>query len=286
MEWAKDGAPLWRRSAAQTRASRLPQISGVQSEGVQAVVLTLRILEHLAQQGRPVGVTELAAALGTTKSRIYRYLQTLRQENYIIQSRGTERYQIGARLVTLTRASSESFELLTASYDTLGQLRDTLGHSTVISVPERSCVRVLATIIGKSNVEIGVRPGSTLPLNGSAQGKLVLAFGGKELEASVLCTEFVKLTPETIMDSGVLTREVAKVAEQGWAVAPNETMLGANALAAPVFDAAGELVATIAVLDSIQFLEPQPSEAQIRHVVDAACRISKRLGHAGRRPGA
>jgi DNA-binding IclR family transcriptional regulator len=257
----------------------LPQIAGKQSEGVQAAVLTLRILEHLVQQGRPVGVTELATALGTTKSRIYRYLQTLRQENFIAQSRDSDRYQIGARLLTLTRPPSESFELLTASHDVLERLRDTLGHSTVISVPERSCVRVLATVAGKSAIEISVRPGSTLSLHGSAQGKLALAFGRAALQATILGSKLSTQTPRTIVDPAILKREIAKVAKQGWAVAPNETVLGANALAAPVFDATGTLVATIAVLDSIQFLEPKPSEKQIRNVVAAARRISNRLGY-------
>lgn len=248
---------------------------------MEAVVLTLRILEHIVHQSRPVGVTELATALGTTKSRIYRYLQTLRQQNYIVQLKDSERYQVGARLLTLTRAPCGSFELLTASRDILERLRDTLGHATVISVPERSCVRVLATFTGKSAIEIGVRPGSTLTLHGAAQGKLALAFGREELDATVLCSKLPKVTPKTIVNLAVLEREIAEVAKQGWAVAPEETMLGANALAAPVFDAAGALVATIAVLNSIQFLEPRPSDKQIRHVVDAARRISNRLGYTG-----
>lgn len=261
----------------------MPRIAGEQSEGVQAVVLTLRILERLVQHGRPMGVTELATALGTTKSRIYRFLQTLQQQDYIAQSRDSERYQVGARLLSLTRAQSENFELLTASHDVLQQLRDTLGHSTVISVPERTCVRVMATLAGKSAIEIGVRPGSTLMLHGSAQGKLALAFGPKEVEAAVMRSKLAMLTPKTIANPVTLKREIAKVAKQGWAVAPHETVLGANALAAPVFDAAGALVATIAVLDSIQFIAPKPSEEQIRRVVGAAQRISHRLGYAGRR---
>jgi DNA-binding IclR family transcriptional regulator len=90
------------------------------------------------------------------------------------------------------------------------------------------------------------------------------------------------LTPKTILNPLVLKREIAKAAKQGWAVAPNEIMLGANALAAPVFDATGTLVATIAVLNSIQFIEHKPSDEQIRRVVGAAQRISHRLGFTGR----
>jgi DNA-binding IclR family transcriptional regulator len=58
-------------------------------------------------------------------------------------------------------------------------------------------------------------------------------------------------------------------------------MLGANALAAPVFDVSRTLVATIAILNSIQFIAHKPAEDQVRRVVGAAQRISHRLGYTG-----
>ena len=56
---------------------------------------------------------------------------------------------------------------------------------------------------------------------------------------------------------------------------------GANALAAPVLDASGTLVATIAILNSVQFIEHKPADDQVRRVLGAAQRISRRLGYGG-----
>ena len=78
----------------------MPRISGEITEGIQSVVLALRVIEHLAQSRRPVGVTSLANALGTTKSRIYRHLQTLVQQGYIVRSEQLERYKVGSRLIS------------------------------------------------------------------------------------------------------------------------------------------------------------------------------------------
>lgn len=64
-------------------------------DGLQTVVLTLQILEHVVKASRGVGVTSLANTLGTTKSRIHRHLQTLVQEGYIIQQEDSERYEVG-----------------------------------------------------------------------------------------------------------------------------------------------------------------------------------------------
>ena len=63
----------------------MPVISGERTEGVQSVVLTLRILEHLGTVRKPAGVTSIATALGVNKSRIFRHLRTLVHEGYLAQ---------------------------------------------------------------------------------------------------------------------------------------------------------------------------------------------------------
>jgi len=257
----------------------MPRIAGPAGDGVQAVVLTLRILERLAEEGRPMGVTALAQALGTTKSRIFRHLKTLTQEGYILQSSDTERYQIGARLAALARLAGDTFDLASGAAGTLRDLRDSLGHFSVVSEVEAEGVRVLATLSGKSLVEIGVKRGSVLSFHGSAQGKIALAFGDESLRSWVFRSRLELLTPKTIVSHAVLRREIERVRQQGWAVAPNEALIGTNALAAPVFGPGGTLVGTVAVVDSIQFIEEEPTQEQIERILEAGQRISAALGY-------
>jgi DNA-binding IclR family transcriptional regulator len=257
----------------------MPRISGEGGDGVQAVVLTLRILEHLAEEGRPVGVTQLSRALGTTKSRIFRHLRTLVREGYILQSSDTERYQVGARLAALGRRAGDTFDLASIAAETLRDLRDALGHFSVVSQVEDNGIRVLATVPGKSAVEIGVKRGSVLPFHGTAQGKLALAFGDENLRSSVFRARLDYLTPHTVVSHAILRRQIEQVRQQGWSVAPNESLIGVNALAAPVFGAGGALVGTVSIVDSIQFLEEEPTPQQIDRVVEAARRISAALGY-------
>ena len=77
---------------------------------IQAVEFALEILEYVARCQTSVGVSELARAFGTTKSRIHRHLQTLVAAGYLIRNDETERYAISARLMALGQAVSESFE--------------------------------------------------------------------------------------------------------------------------------------------------------------------------------
>ena len=65
----------------------------------------------------------------------------------------------------------------------------------------------------------------------------------------------------------------------GYAAAPEEAMLGINAVAAPIFDDKDACIAALAVVGSIQFLPAKPDAAAISALKAAAQRISRKLGH-------
>lgn len=259
----------------------MSRIVGPAPEGVQAVVLTLRIIEFVAEERKPVGVTALAQALDTTKSRIFRHLQTLVSNGYLAQDPDTERYRVGPRLIGLGRRVSDDLDLVDVAMPVLRELRDALGHYTVVSQVEEDGVRVLATISGRSSVEIGVRRGSLLLPHASAQGKVALAFGREDLRRKILRSRLEMLTPSTIVGAAALEQELERIRGRGWATGYNEALLGLNALSAPVFDATGLVVATVGVVDSVQFIQEQPSDDQVRETVKAAARISELLGYRG-----
>jgi IclR family transcriptional regulator, KDG regulon repressor len=261
------------------RMSANRQDSSSGDGSVQAVALAFEMVEHLAAHREAVGVTALAKSLGMTKSRVHRYLRTLVQLGYVTQT-GDEKYGVGDRLGRMARRMSEKFDLGRIAEPALRELRDTLGHFSVVSGVEADGMRVLATASANSMMEIGVKRGALLGFHYSAQGKLALAFGDAALAGRVLGAPLEQLSPKTLTDPRALKREIARIKKQGWAVAPDEATLGVNALAAPIFDAGRTLVGTIAVLDSIQHLRAEPSEEQIRQVQRAAGDVSAILGYA------
>lgn len=247
--------------------------------GIQAVVFALRILEYVAHCQTSVGVSELARAFDTTKSRIHRHLQTLVAAGYLIRNEDTERYSVSARLMALGQAVSEGFDIANAARDIARALRDRLGHAVAISQPEPEGNRIVLLMPSRSNIDISVKPGSLLQFHSSAQGKLILAFGDPALLDAVCAQELEKRTPHTITDPDTLRAEIAQVRRRRWAVAPNEAMIGLNALAAPIFDALGKYVGSVAITDSVQFITEEPTREQIDQVLEAAEKISSNLGY-------
>ena len=252
---------------------------------VQAVLLATQVLEVLADRG-PCGVTEVARALGVPKMRIHRHLRTLVAARYARQDPVSEKYAIGVKVWLIGKSVADQFDFLSAARKVLTGLRDELGHTVTAGIIDGADMLMIDTERGTSQIEIGTKPGSRFPFHSSSQGKLALAFGPVGLMEDVLNGPLEETTPETCTDPERLRAEIERVKRQGWAVAPEQILIGINALAAPVFYADGTLAGTLSVVDSIQYLPAQPSAHQIETVLSAADQASAELGYTPETPKA
>jgi DNA-binding IclR family transcriptional regulator len=244
---------------------------------VQSVVLALRLLERLAAHHEPLGVTALATALETTKNRTYRHLRTLLQQGYVAQL-PSEKYCIGSRLISFGRSAVRHDRLTVIADPHMRELRDTLGYGVALGQMEPDGLRVAVSLPGRTAVHIAMREGGLAPLHATAMGKVALAFGPESLREKVFRGRLAALTPRTIVRHAALQKEIQRVQQLGWATAPDELLIGLNAITAPIFDAAGQLSATVGIVDSVQFIAPSPSAIQVTKTLAAAQRISASLG--------
>lgn len=257
----------------------MPRISQKKKSegGVQAVALALQIIEALAFADRPQGVTELAKSLGTTKTRIFNYLQTLAEHGYAVQQPESERYRIGVRVSQIGGAVANEFNLLSISRGPMRKVHQAVGHTIVLSKFDGTTLYSVDQIEGTSMLKISIAIGNVLGLHSSAQGKLVLAFGPARLLENTISKGLKPATKETITDPERLRREIRTIQSRGWAFTSNETRMGVNALAVPVLDRARQLVATLAIV-AVADDFPQKSAARALPVLqEAAADISAGL---------
>lgn len=249
-----------------------------QPSGIQSLRSAFQVIEEMAAIGEPVGVTELAKALGMPKTRTFRYLRTLKALGYVSQDLSTEKYRLTLRLYHLGQAVADSTQLLTEARAAMVQLRKDTAQTVTLSSIESGGVRVLDIVRAHSPVEIVTRPGALLEFHSSAQGRVALAFGPARLWNAVRGRTLGRWTPRTNTDIARLEAEVEEARRRGWATAPEQTLVGVNALAAPIFGAGGDLIATITVVGSLQHLPAEPPADLVAFVLQAARRISENLG--------
>lgn len=246
---------------------------------IKSVVLAFGILEFLVKSDSPLGVTEIAADLGLEKPRVYRHLRTLSGLGYVEQDRRSEKYCLGAKLYGLAKYAEYNSNLISAARPAMLELRNQLGQSVTLSTFADDKVILLDMVRGGSSIDISIRPGATFPLHATAQGKTALAFGPATLLENLSTHGLEKLTDKTLTKRKDICKALDQIRKQGWAVAPEETMLGINALSAPIFNAGRELVGSLGILGSIHRLSSKPTKLQVKAVTAAARVVSESLGY-------
>ncbi|MCC5867273.1 MAG: IclR family transcriptional regulator [Gammaproteobacteria bacterium] len=248
-------------------------------EPIDAVLTTLSIIEQLADADGPLGVSEIASAIGSTKPRVYRHLRTLLERRYVMQDPASDKYQLSLRLFHLSQSIPEKTSFVREARTVLPALRDMIQQTVAIGVIEEDGIRVVEILRHRSAIQITTPPGTLFAFHSSAQGKVALAFGAVPGSSAVDHKATGSAGRRPLPSAAQLRKELAQIQAQGWAVAPETVLLGVNALAAPVFDAGGKVCGTIAVVGSVQYVSPQPDGALVSALTTAAGEISHRLGY-------
>nr|WP_277878337.1 IclR family transcriptional regulator C-terminal domain-containing protein [Gemmobacter caeni] len=143
---------------------------------------------------------------------------------------------------------------------------------------------VIATVPGRSPIEIGVRVGSLLSFHGSAQGKVATAFSSEAFQRRVLTGALTAFTEHTLTDPALLAAEFEVIRRRGWATAPNQAALGLNTLASPILDGSGAVCGSVGIVDLTQSLAADPGTEHAAAVLETARQISVLMGHSGPLP--
>ena len=246
------------------------------TSSVRAADTCLRILQQIAFAERPQGVTQIAGKVGIAKGAVHKHLRTLIDHGMIVQDPITSLYRLGPKIWLMGQKAPDGQMLSEIALPLMQAARDDLGLAVVLSVPTPKSAFVLATLRSNQPIDIGVRPGSELQLHSSAQGKVFLAFGPADLWDQ-LQIPLEAVTPRTTTDVETLRREIEEIRLAGYAVAPEESLLGINALAAPIFNANGTIVGSIGLIGSIQHLTAEPTPHQLKVLMDLTGAISNRI---------
>jgi DNA-binding IclR family transcriptional regulator len=245
---------------------------------VEAVKVSMRMLDELALQQRPMGVTELADALGETKPRIHRHLSTLKEMGLVEQDRATDRYHLGWRVFQLGEAAGNQFDLRARAEPHMLRIRDQLRETAVLAVPINGAPMVIATMDNiYARILISVKPGNRPLPHCSALGRLTLAFSPPAVQEAMLARPLHKETEVSIVDPALIRRRLEVIRRQFYEVSDGEMMLGVNTVAVPIFRHGDQLAGVLGLVGSIQNIPNPPRRAQIEVLHQCAADLSAQL---------
>lgn len=246
------------------------------SAGVQSVDRALTILEVLARVGE-AGVTEIAGELGVHKSTAFRLVTTLEAHRLVEQTSERGRYRLGIGVLRLAGATTARLDLVQEARPVCRQLAADTGETVNIAVLSESSALYLDQIAGSSALQPHNWVGQHIPLHATSNGKVLLS-GLDDAAVKDLLGTLSTYTPTTITKKGKLREELARVREQGYAVAVDELEEGLTAVAAPIRNAHGDVVASMSVSGPTFRLPERRVDEVVPLLVKAAAEVSHRLG--------
>lgn len=244
---------------------------------VQSVDRALRILGILARCGE-AGVTDIAAELGVHKSTAFRLVATLEQHELVEQNEDRGKYRLGLGLLRLAGTTTARLDVVQEARGVCRRLAADTGENVNIAILSEGTALYVDQVAGSSStLQTHNWLGQHVPLHATSNGKVLLSgLDGDEL--AVALSSLRAYTPATIVRRSRLREELALVREQGYALAVDELEEGLSAAAAPIFNASGEMIASLSV-SGPTFRLPSPRlDEVVALTVSAAAEISARMG--------
>jgi DNA-binding IclR family transcriptional regulator len=247
---------------------------------VQSVDRAIAILYLLAQHGG-AGVTAIANELGVHKSTAFRLIAALESGNLIEQDGERGKYHLGRGVLRLAAATTARLDLPSESRPVCRRLAVDLGEAVNIAILDSGAATNILQEYGRSAITGHNWLGQRTPLHATASGKVLLAHADLEIVKEALGVALHRYTAHTLTEPASLEAELAAVRERGWAATNEEFEIGLNALAAPVYDGTGQVVAAVGVSGPSYRLTAEAFPAAAAHLLAAAQEISARLGYFG-----
>lgn len=244
---------------------------------VAAVERALAVLEILADEA-DLGVNEIARRLDVSASSASRLLGTLADRGLVERVPSTGRYRLGVRLLQLGTHVLQRLDVRAVARPILEELEAATGETATLSLPAAGEGVTVDHVPSSRSVRSAALVGRPSVAHATAVGKVVLAFG--EGRAAEIPAQLEAFTDRTITDRATLEAIVRMTRSQGWAEADGEREEDLAAIAAPVFNHAGGLVAVLGVQGPADRFDAAARAAALEPLQRAATELGRRMGAA------
>lgn len=209
-----------------------------------AIARSIDILELISSQLRPVGVPELSLELKLPRQSVHRLVVQLEQMGLVTREPGSDRFSVGPRLHTLSLSCISSYQQTGATHHILVALVEDVGETCNVGMLDGNQVVYIDRVECEWPLRVQLRPGSRVPAYCTAIGKLLLAFAESRHRQKVLSSISLRpLTDRTITDPVLLDLAFDEIRARDFATNNEEDSLGLIAVAVPIRDPAGNVVA-------------------------------------------
>jgi IclR family transcriptional regulator, KDG regulon repressor len=246
---------------------------------VRAVERALQILECFDNEHPERGISEIAQAVELHKATAHRIVTTLVNYGYLERADDGQKYRLGLELTNLGFKVIHRMDLRREALPYMKQLVEQWDETCDLSVFDRGSVLYIEVLRGTRALTVAAAVGQRLPAYCTASGKLFLAhLPPGELDA-VLNQPMITYTKHTVVSPDEIRKELEVIHNQGYAIDKEGFEVGVCAVAAPIYNRKGTVIAVIGSPSPTTRMMPERVSEMAESFKEAARGISHRMGY-------
>ncbi|GAB2481170.1 IclR family transcriptional regulator [Comamonas humi] len=222
----------------ESESASLPRLDGT-------VVKGLALIEFLALQEQPQGVSAIAQHFGWQKSNVHRLLTTFKALGYVRQDLETSRYELSLKTWELGMKVIGRSVVKRVALPFMRNLHRQFQETVNLSILAGTDVLYLETLLSSYPLRPTASPGARVPAVFTASGKSQLAF---RPDASQLVDEILATRHEAAeLPAASFMQELEAIRKQGYAISQSGWRTGVNSVAVPITNSGGVSIASIGI---------------------------------------
>jgi DNA-binding IclR family transcriptional regulator len=241
----------------------------------------LQILRAFDRDRTQIGAPEIAKELNIPRSTVFRLMQTLEFMGFVEKVDHSSDYRLSIGVLSLGFEFLASLEVTELARPILDTLRDETGFSAHLAIRDGTDVVFVVKSAARTAFASTVNIGTRLPAHGTVLGRMILAdLTQDELSQVYTAAQLAIFSDQTPATRDNLEKMLVDDKARGYALSEAYYEHGIAAIAAPVRDGTGRVIAAINVTFANGSVDrTQMEKTYVAPVLDAAHELSRRLNY-------
>ena len=250
---------------------------------IQSLLRSLELLEVLKERNRSFTIAELADTMNLPPSTVHRILQTFCEKKYVIRDERSHTYRLGPALIPLGKAASKGIRLQDAAKPTLSALSEQTGEDVYLIIQVGNKGLVIEKFDGPSHLKVVEEFGYEMYLHCGAIRKVLLAYQTPNFIDEYMKNIIMQDRAFPYVRPSDLQSDLDRIRTEGFAISHGDYVADAIGIAAPVFNADGDVCASIGIIvPKMRITNDERFETLQAHVKRYAAELSSDLGYMPR----
>jgi IclR family transcriptional regulator, pca regulon regulatory protein len=213
---------------------------------LSSLAKAFHVLEVLAEAGRPMALTELAAKAALDRSAVQRITHTLQTLGYLRQHPSTRAFSLSGKMLTFSHALLSGDHLREVALPHLEALNKQTGETVNLMELEGQQIVYVVRLPGSHPVSVDLHVGSRLPAFCSAGGRAILCKLEEQTALGIMAASArPKMTHRTQTELPALKQILRKARQLGYALNNEESFINDISVASPLLNRQGEVLGAI-----------------------------------------